>query len=74
MDRGAWWATVHGVAESDTTEATKYVPMSNFQAHFGHLRTFVSLLIYHETLKAGSICLVSGMLSHIKQTLNNICL
>ena len=22
MDRGAWWATVHGVAESGTTEAT----------------------------------------------------
>ena len=22
MDRGAWWATVRSVAESDTTEAT----------------------------------------------------
>ena len=59
--------------ESDTTEATKYIPKPNVQAHFGHVCTSVSLLIYHETLKAGSIRLESGVFSHIKQTLNNIC-
>ena len=27
-DRGAWWATVHGVAESDITEHTCTMPLS----------------------------------------------
>ena len=26
MDRGAWWATVHGIAELDTTEHMKTSP------------------------------------------------
>ena len=25
MDRGTWWATVHGVTESDKTEHTPYI-------------------------------------------------
>ena len=24
MDRGAWWATVHGATQSDMTDVTKY--------------------------------------------------
>ena len=28
MERGAWWATVHEVAESDMTEATEHAPLN----------------------------------------------
>ena len=26
MGRGAWWATVHGAAQSDMTEASYHIP------------------------------------------------
>ena len=42
MDRGALQATVHGVAKSDTTEATYHVCMSPLMlASVSHLSTFV---------------------------------
>ena len=31
MNRGAWWATVHGVAESDTMEATECARLVSLQ-------------------------------------------
>ena len=31
MDRGAWWATVHGLTELDTTEHTVLLGISTVQ-------------------------------------------
>ena len=36
MDRGAWWATVHRVAELDTTEATEHTHRE-YNNEFGNI-------------------------------------
>ena len=36
MDRGAWWATIHGVAELDTTEATEHACMLPLKSGIVH--------------------------------------
>ena len=45
MDRGAWWATVHGVAESDMTQMTEY---RDYIAAFFFI--FFFTMAYHRTL------------------------
>ena len=37
MDRGAWWATVHGVTKSQTR-------LSNWHVHVGHLASCLQLM------------------------------
>ena len=41
MDRGAWWATVHSVTESDMTEATQHACK-----HLTYLTLYDNLLAY----------------------------
>ena len=35
MDRGTWWATVHGFAESDTTEQLTHTEFAQTHVHWG---------------------------------------
>ena len=39
MDRGAWWATVHGYKESDTTEVTWHICMHTHRDSYTHTHT-----------------------------------
>ena len=51
MDRAPWQATVHSVAEADTTESTEHTRTSSF--HNGCAR-WVLLPLFHGDIQTGS--------------------
>ena len=47
MDRGAWWATIHMVVQSDTTEVIQHACMYNITFYLlNNLSIYLSIYIY----------------------------
>ena len=53
MDRGAWWATVHGVTKSQTGLRTKHVGLNIPEAHFLKNLSNCTSLLYRACRKCG---------------------
>ena len=49
MDRGAWWASVHGVAESEMTEASEHthIHMLTLGIHTNYEALYVYYVVWY---------------------------
>ena len=46
MDRGAWWAAVHGVAKSQTPLSARTHTHTHIHTHTSYMNTFFSVYIF----------------------------
>ena len=56
MGRGVWWATVHGVAESDTTELLSTTTLCDRHYSESYISSFIqpSQADYHQNILSDS--------------------
>ena len=69
MNRGAWWATAHKVAESDTTEATQHAQQSSMGVL---LNNIVTINLYFAPSLVEMIMLIKNRNSNAYLTLPEV--
>ena len=72
MDRGAWWATVHGVTESDVTEVTEHSHIQLFASGGQTIKALVSITPSNEYLRLISFRIAWFDLLAVQMTLKSL--
>ena len=71
METGAWWATVHSVAELDTAEhKCNILKFICVWIHSGHLFVYIQFLQYSQKVRCSRIYRTGNRNRHDKEQLN----